>query len=215
MENRFELRNKAEEEKSFFDKFEECFPSVKIKEITKQDIPTAAMDYFEHKSRSFINVDDYRPGNFEKFFVVEYDDGRKTFLAQQTKVYKEEAGTERSTYFFDMENNKILGRAELRFNIKHPKKYERYFKNKPFVGWIETEKESRREGLGRSRLRLMGAFSQALYGLPLYSDTIISPEAKLMFESLVEKGEAKKFKEGPHDRYVLLEKAERREAENA
>jgi hypothetical protein len=199
------IENKDENDFSEKEKiFSEHFPGGKIEEISINSIPEKAMNYFEAKSKQLISPKDYKPDNFEKFFLVNHADGKQTFLAQQTKNYANpNGGIEKLTYFVDMENEKVLGRAELRLNIKYPEEYADFFKDKPFVGWTSTEEDFQRSGFGKRRLYLMNAISQTFYGLPLYSDTSISPSAKSMWESLVQKGEAKKFKEGTRDRYVF------------
>ena len=50
--------------------FSEHFPGSEIKEITANEIPENVMKYFESKSAQFILPDDYKPGNFEKFFII-------------------------------------------------------------------------------------------------------------------------------------------------
>ena len=102
-----------------------------------------------------------------------------------------------------MNNDKKMGHSELRFNIKCAEENEKYFKNKPFTGFTSTEESARRTGLGTRRIFLMNAYAQMNYGFPLYSDTAISEGAKKMWEKLVQQGKAERFKEGPHDRYVL------------
>lgn len=187
--------------------FNEYFPDGKIEEITIDEVPENAMEYFESKSSQFTTSDNYIPKNFEKFFVINHAENNQTYLAQQTKTYDNIDETEKLTYFVDINNGAIEGRSELRFNIRCKKENEIYFKNKPFTGWTDTEENARRKGLGTRRIFMMNAFSQMMHGFPLYSDTVITFEAKKMWEKLVSQGKAKKFKEDSNDRYVLqLEK---------
>lgn len=198
-----------------FEKFESqekvCDPSVfneyfldgKIDEINYEEVPEIVMQHFESKSSQFILPEDYKPKDFEKFFVITNAANEKTFLAQQTKKYSRINNTERLTYFAELRDEEIVSRAVLRFNIKHDKKDEEYFKNKPFVGGIKVEEGNLREGLATDMLLKINAYSQMLYKLPAYSDTLISKEAKPLLEKFTSQGKAKKFKEGEHDRYVM------------
>ena len=98
--------------------FNEYFPDGKIKELRPEEIPENVMTYFESKSAELILPEDYKPKNFEKFFAVTHPDNKQTFLAQQTKKYSDKNLAEKVTYFADLENEKIMGRAELVLNIQ-------------------------------------------------------------------------------------------------
>jgi len=193
--------------------FLEYFPEGEIETVATAEIPEEVLHFFEFKSGQFLSPNDYTLGNFDNFFRVRHRDGKATFLAQQTKTYPKgflEAGdTERLTYFVDMGGDKIIGRSELRLNVKCPKECLEYFKDKPFIGWIETDKNLRGRGLGTRRLYLINAYSRMLYGLPLYSDTVNSPEMKSLWETLVKQGKAEKFEEVNYDRFNNFKKAER------
>lgn len=192
-------------EKVNFSIFHEYFPDAEIKEAGIKDIPKKALEYFEFKSSQFLLPDEYKPENFEKFFTVRHTDDITTFIAQQTKTYYH-GDIEKLTFFADYNGEDIIGRAELRLNIKCAQEDEEYFRNKPFVGWIETNEDSRKSGLGTKRLFLMNAISQMCYSQPVYSDTLNSPQMKNVWEKLVELGSATKFRERNHDRYVFLDK---------
>lgn len=189
-------RTKVEETDLRISKFSELFPEGAMSQIKETDAPEAAMEVFEHKSAQFINRDKYRPRNFEFYFVINHVNGDRTYLAQQTKTYDTNKDTERLTYFVDMRGNQVLGYSELRNNISNLREY---FRDKPFVGYTETEKDFRNQGLGTRRLLLMNAFSGAQYSLPLNSDTLNSEVS--VWEDLVQKGQAQKFQEGEHLRY--------------
>ncbi len=193
--------------------FSEYFPDGKIESVTIADVPEEVLHFFEFKSGQFLSPNDYTLGNFEDFFRVRHCDGKETFLAQQTKTYPQgflEAGdTERLTYFVDVDGDKIIGRSELRLNTKCPEEYLEYFKDKPFIGWIETHEDLWKQGLGTRRMYLMNAYSRMLYGLPLYSDTVNSPRMESLWETLVKKGKAGKFKEVEYNRFNVLGKGKR------
>lgn len=189
-------------EKINFLVFNEYFPNAEIKEIVLSDIPEKVLEYFEFKSSQFISPNQYKPNNFERFFAVKYADNNTTFLAQQTKMY-DNGDAEKLTFFADVIEKDVIGRAELRLNVKCAIENEEYFKNKPFVGWTETNEDLRKSGMGTRRLFLMNAIAQMCYGLPLYSDTVNSPQMKKIWEKLVESGNAIKFKEGDKDRYKI------------
>jgi len=164
--------------------FNEYFPDGKIKELRPEEIPEDVMIYFELKSSELLMPEEYKPKNFEKFFVVTHPDNKQTFLAQQTKEYSKKILIEKVTYFADFENEKIMSRAELVFNTRCDKKYEKFFKNKPFVGWISTPRDVRKTGMAKRIILMMNAYSQAAYNLPLYSDTNFTDSGREFTEKL-------------------------------
>ena len=100
----------------------------------------------------------------------------------------------------DTVGDQLMGSGELRKAITNQVEY---FKDKPFVGSTRNEESGKGKFLGARRLEIMNAFSQMKYGLPLYSDTRMSPLAIDVWEGFVQSGKATKFKEGPNDRYVF------------
>ncbi len=149
-----------------------------------------------------MNMENYKPDNFESLFEVDNIDGSKSYIAEQTKTYDTNKDTEKLTYIFDLHGDIVSGHSELRYNISNKSKY---FKNKPFIGFNDTEREFQRKGLGWRRMRLMNAFAQMRYGAPLYSDTLMSEQAEGLWQKLVKEGKAKKIKEGKVHRYVLTD----------
>lgn len=201
MKEKIEIKPMQHREKFDIGKFKEYFPEGEINGITFEDIPGKVMEFFEKKSEEYINIDNYKPKNFSKYFIINYKNGDVAYVAIQEKDYGKYAGTEESTYLTDMKEDDISGYSEIRYNLS--KQDNEYFKDKPFIGFTRTSPEFARLGLATRRLLTMNALSQAKYNKPIYSGTLISEQAKKLWEKLVERGEAKKFKEGKHDRYVL------------
>jgi len=207
-ENRGDIPREAVRGDSFdFDTFRKFFPEAEIGEVGIDGIPPGILDYFEDKSRRFISPGDYQPRNFNGFFVARHQNGDVTYSAKQIKKYPDsgdhQGDTEESTYFVDMRDDRLTGRGELRKSLTDTSEY---FKDKPFAGWISTEEGYEREGLATRMIMMMHAMSEALYGQPLYSDTIIESEKMVhLWKKLVKEGKAKKFtEEGGRDRYVLI-----------
>jgi hypothetical protein len=186
-----------------FSVFREYLPEAEIEECAITDLPAAALEYFEFKSSQFISADEYKPGAFEKIFVVKFPGGKTSYLAQQTKTYETTGEREKQTFIADVEDGEVTGVAELRFNVKCAKKNKAFFKDKPFIGWTET-RGPKKTGAGTRRAFLMNAIARMCYGLPLYSDTLTSADMKKLWEKLTAQGKARKFKEDEVDRYVLL-----------
>ena len=200
MENVREFKIAADQPKK--DIFKQHFPIGEIQPIDLAQIPKVAVDFFESKSGTLINRSDYRPSNFEACFVVDHQEGGKTFLAQQTKTYSTHGATEALTYLVDIDSDgNIAGFGELRLNLSDSRNY---FKDKPFVGYTQTERTFQRRGLGTRRLRLMNAISNMLYSLPLHSDTLLGQESRGVWEKLVRAGLARKYKQGKHDRFSFI-----------
>jgi len=181
--------------------FARFFPDAQINNCAIADIPKAALAYFECKSHQFVNRNEYVPGNFTRLMSVVHSDGNKTYLAVQTKTYTSNKDTEELTYLVDTDQEGLgIGYGEIRKRIYGKRKF---FKDKPFVGDTFTKEENRSTGLGGRRLLIMNAICQILYQLPLYSDTLMSKEARSLWENLAALGKAKMQKEGKADRFVL------------
>jgi len=181
--------------------FKEFFPNGEIERIKLTDIPVKAINYFERKSRQFTLSKKYKTGNFDAAYAVKHDNGDRTYIVVQRKTY-DANNEEELIYFAEMREEKMIGSGELRYNDSNKSEY---FKGKPFVGSIHTEKNFRKRGLGTRRIKLMHAMSRMQYSLPLYSDTLNTEELKNLWENLVKKGKAKKIKEGENDRYVIID----------
>ncbi len=185
-------------------KFREYFPDGKLILLKSENIPPNVKEAFENKSKLFLNWRNYKPNNFEAFFEISHSNGSKSYVAEQIKAYDTNQDTERLTYIYDVDGEKISGYAELRYKLRYNiSNKSKYFKNKPFVGYNDTEKPYQRKGLGWRRMRLLNAFAQIRCNAPLYSDTLLSESAEGLWKKLVKVGKAKKIKEGELDRYVL------------
>ncbi len=181
--------------------FQQFFSQGSLSLCGANDVPRAAMDDFEGRSKAFIDVEDYKPGNFDWFMVVNHQDGHKTYITHQVKTYVTDNETEELTYFVDTTTEgENMGNGEMRFSLSDEREY---FKDKPFIGWISTEDKFKGWDTLK-RLSVMNAASQMLYGLPLYSDTLISNDGRRLCEAYVRMGKMRKFKEGEHDRYVFI-----------
>lgn len=189
-EGKSEQEIEAEKEAAVFHEF---LPSANIQESSLEQIPEEAVKLFESYGRKYISPEEYKAGNFEKLYTIGHDNGDITYVAEQTKILgKENYEQEKNAYFFESREGKEIGHGELRYNDVSE---DKYFKNKPFVGYSATEKEYRRMGLGKRRIFEMNAYSQMRYQLPLYSGTVITPEVKRIWEALVKEGKAEKFRE--------------------
>ncbi len=175
---------------------------INFETIEATDIPLDVMNFFENRSKQLILPEDYEPGNFEGFQAVRHENGDITYIARQTKTYSTNRETEQLNYLIDFNNqNEETGYAELRLNETNSS----YFKNKPFVGFSNTETKYRKQGLGTRRLLTMNALAQSQYHNPLNSDTLLSKGAENLWKGLVKKGLARTYQEGNHTRYVFLD----------
>jgi hypothetical protein len=191
------------ENQKLLNKFNSFYPEGKMSELRLNDLPKAVLKYFEANSRRFILPEKYKPGNFKRLLAVDYTNGDKTYIANQIKIYEnDDDAIEDLSYLIDYRGGNNIGHAELRYNLQSDSEY---FKNKPFVGYTATKEEYQRSGLAERRLFLMNALAKTLYDYPICSDTVISAEAKSLWEKLVQENKAKMIKEGKNDRYVMLD----------
>ncbi len=133
---------------------------------------------------------------------MKHENGEVGYIASTRKELRCPTGIQKEecTYLVDTLGDELTGYSEIVYATVP--QYEQ-FREKPFVARTRTLGE-RRQGLGTRRVEEMNAFTQAQYGLPLYSDTNQTDEAKALWEKLVATGRAKKYKEGgKNDRYVF------------
>ena len=103
------------------------------------------MRYPEQKSRQWT-PETYKPGNFEKSYIVRHDNNDITYIIQQTVTYEgggSHGCTDQLTYFVDMRGDDVVGRSELLNNKSAPEKnkgYEKMFKDRPSAVNISTVK---------------------------------------------------------------------------
>ena len=183
--------------------FNEFFPAGEIKEAKLADLPEAA-DILHKLAKMYLSAEKFDPNRFGFVRRIDHADGGQTYLASYEKDYGQAGGgVEESTYLIDVnEAGEYCGYGEIRNSSSTDSEY---LKDKPFVGYTRTEKGKSQKGFGLRRLAMMNAVSHMLYGQPLYSDTVQSDRAQRLWEALVKQGDAIKFKEGDHDRYVFAE----------
>jgi len=189
-------------DQELLNRFESFFPQGKMTILNINDLPPAVLDFFESNSKKFVLPEVYQPKDFKKFMLVNFDNGDRTYIANQVKKYNEEEdGTEDLNYLVDYRGDENIGHAELRYNLSDSE----YFQNKPFIGYTNTEEKYQKTGLGMRRIFLLDALAKTFYNHSVCSDTVITDQAKSLWEYLVQDGKAKKFKEGEHDRYMMLD----------
>jgi len=133
------------------------------------------------------------PENLECYTDLERSDGiNGTTIYKGVVVKPYEHSTEKTVQFVEVdEEDRFVGRAEIRYQVGA---LTDFFIDKPFVGATFTEKDRRREGLGRNRLLYMNLTSRSLFGFYLHSDTIFAdPSAHRMWEELVSVGVANRY----------------------
>ena len=192
-----------EEAKSYegVEKFSQYFPTAKIFELNAGKVPPEAMRYFEEQSREYSQpAEDSSPADFEKFLLVSHSDTESTVVAMQTKIVGATQDEERIAYFVDMSEGKKVGHGIMRNNISSP---DAFLAGKPFSEFIFANENQRGQGRGRRLLKMMNATSQAEYGLPLYSGMDMKDQGRIAWQKLADAGEARMFKEGTYDRYVM------------
>jgi hypothetical protein len=190
--------NKIIENFNFYQSF------AKASEISLDDIPSDIMKKFEHHSSRFIPTREYKPKDFIFSLKTTFDNGDYSYSALHPVLY--EKGSRNEAKEFDLysieldRTDNLSGNFELRYNLRnHP-----YFTNKPFVGFVETEEDFQRQGLGIRKHKTMNALSHAIYGLALHSDTLNLENEKKLLEKLASLGEVTRYLEDGKDRFVFI-----------
>lgn len=203
MSNEIGIVSQAENKSGDFSVLRKFFPSSEFSEINYEELPSAAIRVFEGYSRRFILPEEYKLRDFSNILMVQHDINDLTYVVKQTKTYSDTNGAQEDlVYFCDLLGNEYAGRSELRYSLSNKKSF---FLNKPFVGYTDTEDALKRMGLGLRRVYLMNAVSEMFFNFPLYSDTLLSPQTKELWEKLVSEGKAKSFLErGKLDLCLLI-----------
>lgn len=181
-----------------FEVLERYFPEVKAEVAELTDLPDTVLERLEELAMRYVSFQRYVPGRFHDVQKLTVDEENTLYVARTIKEYLG-AGTEESTFVIDVVGDEIAGEGEIRYHLTND---SAYYKDKPFVGFTETDQKFQRGGLGARRLRVMNALAQQKYGKPLHSDTVITEGARRLWEKFVVEGRARMYKEGAHDRFV-------------
>lgn len=188
-----------EEQQRVITEFGDYFKAAQVKYLQLEELPPEVLSHFEGRSQLYIHPRDYKPGNFTQLLQIKHFDRSTTYVARQTKKYETEI--EEDIHLVDVgPDGAEQGHGDIRKNISSD---DPYFVDKPFVGQTTTEEKYRRKGLATRRLLMMNALSHTYFGLPINSDTNISPEAKSIWKGFVDSDLAVKYKEGEKDRFVF------------
>lgn len=182
-------------------RFEKLF-DAELVEVGYKDLPPQIAEYLETQSRKLVRDETYRVGNFDTLYSFTHANEDITYVGQQDKTYDTNNRTERLTFFVDTREGEITGYLEMRLALTD---LQRFFKNKPFVGFTRTHESFQKQGLALRRLEEANAYSLAEYGFPLNSDTLLTDEAKRVWERLVEAGRAEQYKENDNPRFRFVE----------
>ena len=180
------------------EEFGRFFPEGEVLDTALTEMPDDVQELLEQLGMRYLDIERYEPGKFHDVQKVTLGPDDAIYVARKIKEYGD-AGTEESTYLVDHKDGKVAGYGEVRYHLTDE---SGYFKDKPFVGFTRTGSEHQRSGLAERRLRAMNALARQKYGKPLYSDTLLSPEARSLWEKLVKEGRARKFSEGEQERFV-------------
>ncbi len=196
-----ELKNLNEiPQQDMREKFRDLFGAEMV-EIVYEDLPENVKNHFEGQSSKFILPEAYKVGNFSKLYKFTHQNGDETYVGQQDKTYGTNGTTERLTYFVDTRDGEMTGYLELRLGISD---LSEYFKGKPFVGFTRTHSAFLNQGLGKRRLEEANAYSLSEHSLPLNSDSLVTEEAKRVWESLIKDGRAESYDESGKERFRFI-----------
>lgn len=174
---------------------------IELVEVQYADLPQVVRDYFESESGKFIPAEEYQRENFAKLYKFAHPNGDITYIAEQDKTYDTSKDTERLTYFADTRDGVITGYLEMRLALTN---HSQYFNNKPFVGFTRTEEGYLEQGLAVRRLEVANAYALAEHDLSLNSDSLVTQEARGVWDKLISDGRAEEYDEGGKKRYRFI-----------
>lgn len=183
--------------------------NLEIVELTPSDLSEMVVNKFLERGTWLSSNKSLEIEDFDALFMLPSPDQIATYGASHQKSnFGPNEPDDTCTYVLHIDQNEaIAGMGEMMLSPKD----RPFFKDKPFVVNTYTKLKHQRNGYGRRRLIEMHTASLALHGLPLYSGTIQSRNAKSLWKHLVEDGMADKFTElpessdrgTPRERYVM------------
>lgn len=141
----------------------ERMAATPVEEVARAALPADAVAYFDTRSLLYRRPP-AEPVDFEKYFVIRFDEQEVVYATLHTVDYQREVGMYRNINLADYRGGTRIGHGEVCLDVTSS---DPYFINKPFVG--QTTSEKRREGYATRRLIIMNSLSRLVFGLPLYS----------------------------------------------
>lgn len=171
-------------------------------EIKLGKIPKQIRISLENATKRFMLEKDYKDLEYIMSLRFDYLNGDFNYGILYPTKYSC-GDSEISLYFLEFnKDKKETGHAELRYNYSNPSPY---FKDKPFIGYIATEDEFQRQGLGIRRHRIMNILALSIYAQVLHADTIMTEPELKVWKKLVELGEARHYLEREKtDRFCFI-----------
>jgi hypothetical protein len=174
-----------------------------LHQVFSNEIPPDVANALMDRGRKLVRREEVKQNVDDLEFTgkLDFGDNVDMYVAVDSKHVK--GCHERLLYFVDADaNGAVQGVSEVCLREQDSD----FFRDKPFVSWTQTQEESRQRGLGMRRLRVMGAMSQEIFNLPLYSDTNMTDQARRLWERIVTEGGAKMIKDDKgHERFVASE----------
>jgi hypothetical protein len=145
---------------------------------------------------------------FDTVSSIQYPDGFTTYFASYLRS-DNNVPDEKVVKVIDTNANEIVvGNGTIVFYLPTNTSIVSGARHKmigfPFVGTTDTLSEHRQQGLGARRLFVMGYISRKIFGMPLYSGLQPSPQAKSLWDTLVQEELATPPTGETHHRYRFL-----------
>lgn len=175
---------------------------MNLEKVLFRKIPHNVKKIIQSQSTKYIETRKNRKVKITDIYVSNLSEDEQVYIVEQTKTYAGTTNdTEKITHFIYTHKNIESGYLEIRLNITNT---SQYFVNKPFVGFTVTREGFKKQRLGTKRLEIANTYCIKRYDLPLYSDTLITDQARKIWEELERKGQARKIKEGKNDRFHFI-----------
>lgn len=178
---------------------------IEFEDVSPAELPSGVAAYLVRVSNLYTHNQPLDIDEFGNLQAVRHNNGVTSFIASQEKTYFSDDQVELIHHVVDANTEgDVIGYGELRFALTDESEY---FKDKPFISGLYTKPKYRlnRRGNLLGRLMVMEAISREKLGLPLYSDTLIEPDALAFIERLVKYGLVEQFIEGDDIRFKTVQ----------
>lgn len=175
--------------------FKEYFPEAKFTKVGIMDVPDNVVELMISRSEMFVSPEDSQP--LIDFYSVEYKNGDISYISTHIKQYRYPDIVDKMLYVVDSRHGDLMGYADVSFQIEG----ENTCDEQPFILFIRTNDEFRRQGIGKRRLLTINVLSKMFFDSPIYSGGPITDKMRSIWEKMADNDEAIRIQNDDSIRY--------------
>lgn len=180
---------------------------IPLEDISLEDLPASVLDTLDQDTQ---RGREGRPFHalFDTISSVKYPDGVTTYFASYSRSLNNIKDEEVVKAIDANSTGTVIGTGTIIYysitNTSIAPIAKPRMVGFPFVGTTDTLADYRHQGLGLRRLFAMDYVSKRIFGMSLHSGLQPTPEAKSLWDNLVQKGKAVPPSDTNHQRYQFI-----------